>query len=151
MSASHTDHPITTDPAAQPPGTTGPSTGPVRLLLVEDERPFRELLESFLRSLGYAVETVVDGQSAVRSLQTQHFDLLITDLCMPRFDGMELLTYLKKSNCPLPIIAMSGGVGGEMVGMLRAARLLGARQTLTKPFALADLASAVRGALCPGS
>lgn len=130
---------------------TGKPAGAARLLLVEDERPFRELLEAFLRSQGYSVETVTDGQSAVRTLQAQRFDLIITDLCMPRFDGMELLTYMRKSNCQLPIIAMSGGVGGEMAGMLRAAKLLGAKHTLTKPFPLADLAAAVHGVLCPRS
>lgn len=150
MTASSHPHPSANDPAKSV-DAAGQPAGAARLLLVEDERPFRELLESFLRSRGYSVETVTDGQSAVRSLQAQRFDLIITDLCMPRFDGMELLTHMRKSNCHVPIIAMSGGVGGEMAGMLRAATLLGARHTLTKPFPLADLAAAVQGVLCPRS
>ena len=119
-----------------------------RILLVEDEAGFQEFLSVFLESLGYAVDAIPDGRSAIDRLRTHHFDVIITDLCMPGFDGMELLARLKQRQCSVPIIAMSGGVSGEMAVMLRAAELLGARRTLAKPFALADLNAALRSVLC---
>ena len=53
---------------------------------------------------------------------------------MPNVDGVELLTAIRKKHSVVPVIAMSGGIGGDMVGMFRAPRLLGARCALAKPF-----------------
>jgi sigma-B regulation protein RsbU (phosphoserine phosphatase) len=118
-----------------------------RILLVEDEQPFRELLQAFLESQGYRVQAMTDGRSAARWLETNAVDVVVTDLCMPEVDGMELLMIIRHRDSRTPVIAMSGGVGGQMVGMLRAAGLLGARCTLEKPFSLHQLAAAVRETL----
>lgn len=114
-----------------------------RILLVEDEGAFRNLLATFLRALGYAVDNAAEGQSAVRALETTRFDLIITDLCMPRYDGLELLTFLRKTQSDVPVIAMSGGSTSHKAGLLRAAELLGARVTLHKPFGLGEFEAAV--------
>ena len=116
---------------------------PFRILLVEDERPFRELLEAFLTGHGYVVSTAPDGRQAARWLAANSADLVITDLCMPESDGMQLVMQLRKTHAGVPIIVMSGGVAGQMAGMLRAAELMGARRTLSKPFPLQELSGAV--------
>lgn len=121
------------------------------ILLAEDEPAFRDLLESVLRAAGYAVHAAADGRSALRLLTRHRVDLIITDLCMPGADGMEFLMALRTMRNTAPVIAMSGGVGSNMAGMLRAAQLLGARRTLAKPFALRDLVQAVRAVLPGGS
>ena len=118
-----------------------------RILLVEDEQPFRELLQAFLESQGYDVQALRDGRCAAQWLETNTVDVVVTDLCMPEVDGMELLMTIRKMEFSTPVIAMSGGVSGQMVGMLRAAGLLGARHTLEKPFSLLQLATAVRETL----
>lgn len=118
-----------------------------RVLLVEDEQPFRELLQAYLESQGYRVSAVRDGRCGARWLESNDVDIVVTDLCMPEVDGMELLMTIRRLHPRTPVIAMSGGVGGEMVGMLRAAELLGARRTLEKPFSLHKFATAVREAL----
>lgn len=117
------------------------------ILLADDEVPFRELIEAFLLQAGYVVHAVGDGRAALRLLKQVPIDLIISDLCMPGTDGMELLTYLRISRPSPPVIVMSGGVGSNMAGMLQAAELLGARRTLAKPFPLPALAVAVREVL----
>ena len=115
-----------------------------RILLVEDERPFRELLQAFLETQGYEVHAVPDGRCGAQWLETNVADAVVTDLCMPEVDGMELLMKIRKLHRSTPVVVMSGGVSGNMVGMLRAAELLGARRTLEKPFSLQQLATALR-------
>lgn len=120
---------------------------PVRLLLVEDEDAFRELLQAYLENEGFHVHSVRDAYDGVKWLELNVADVIITDLCMPKSDGMELLMALRKLRSNIPIIVMSGGVRGEMAGMLRAATLLGARRTLAKPFPLHQLTVAVKESL----
>lgn len=129
------------------PGLPRASVARPRLLLVEDEEAFRELLQTLLVAEGFAVQAVPDGRRGVEWLQDHTVDLIITDLCMPESDGMELLMKLRQLRCAVPIVVMSGGVRGDMAGMLRAARLLGTRHTLAKPFPLQHLVTAVRETL----
>lgn len=115
-----------------------------RVLVVEDECALRELLQEFLAQSGYDVHAVRNGRMAAQWLTRHRIDLLLTDLCMPEADGMELLMELRRRRVQVPVIAMSGGIGGEATSLLRMATLLGARRTLSKPFALEVLAQAVR-------
>lgn len=129
--------------------TSGSALPAPRILLVEDERPFRELLEVFLAGEGYVVHAAADGRQAARWLATNTAELVVTDLCMPESDGMQLVMELRKTHGNVPIIVMSGGVQGQMAGMLRAAELMGARRTLSKPFPLQELSRAVADVLRP--
>lgn len=117
------------------------------LLLVEDEAPLRELLEGALKDAGFTVRTAEHGRAALTSLRQSQPDVIVTDLCMPMVDGMELVMQLRAASSTTPVIAMSGGGVGAASDMLRAARLLGARRTLEKPFPLSDLVKAVREVL----
>ncbi len=114
------------------------------IVLVEDEPAYRELLETVLITAGYLVRPAADGRAALRLLAQHRADLIVTDLCMPGADGMEFLMALHAKKNTVPVIVMSGGVGSNMAGMLRAAQLLGARRTLAKPFALPELVKAVQ-------
>ncbi len=62
-----------------------------RILVADDEKAARELLARALRSKGFQVETAVDGLDALQKLQEQSFDLLVTDLMMPRMVGLVLM------------------------------------------------------------
>ena len=131
-------------------GATPPVRGnrrPPRVLLVEDEDAFRELLQVYLEQEGFVVHAVRDAHEGVHWFGVNPVDVVVTDLCMPKADGMELLMALREFGGNVPIVVMSGGVRGDMAGMLRAAALLGARRTLAKPFPLHQLAVAVREAL----
>ena len=63
---------------------------PVRILVVDDEEQIAQLLSGMLRGEGHEAEYVTDGEAALQRLEKQPFDLLVTDLRMPRMDGMKL-------------------------------------------------------------
>lgn len=116
---------------------------PGRILIVDDESVFRELIQSFLQARGHQVHTESNGKAAARWLASHDVDVVVTDICMPESDGMELMMELRRRGTGVPVIVMSGGVLGEVALVLRTAALLGARRALAKPFALEELAAAV--------
>jgi two-component system sensor histidine kinase and response regulator WspE len=67
-----------------------------RVLVVEDSFTVRELERKLLANNGYEVEVAVDGMEGWNAVRTGHFDLVITDVDMPRMDGIELVTLIKK-------------------------------------------------------
>jgi two-component system sensor histidine kinase and response regulator WspE len=67
-----------------------------RVLVVDDSLTVRELERKLLDQKGYEVEAAVDGMDGWNAVRTGHFDLIITDIDMPRMDGIELVTLLKK-------------------------------------------------------
>jgi two-component system, chemotaxis family, sensor histidine kinase and response regulator WspE len=69
---------------------------PKRVLVVDDSLTVRELEKKLLRSRGYEVEIAVDGMDAWNAARTGHFDLVVTDVDMPRMDGIEFVTLIKK-------------------------------------------------------
>ncbi|MCU0635518.1 MAG: response regulator [Gemmatimonadaceae bacterium] len=115
-----------------------------RILLIEDNDAFREMLVRALSSAGHDVIAAHDGDDGLRCFQTQGpFALVITDIVMPNREGIGTILELLQHG-DVPIIAMSGG--GKSVGTrdaLEAARMLGAAETMTKPFPLRDLLGAV--------
>ena len=80
-----------------------------RILLVEDDPDIRTVFRVALMSAGYAVREVVDGLDAIGALQAEAFDMIITDLSMPRVDGVSALdTFaLMPNGQNIPIIAVS--------------------------------------------
>jgi two-component system, chemotaxis family, sensor histidine kinase and response regulator WspE len=80
-----------------------------RVLVVDDSLTVRELEKKLLQSRGYEIEIAVDGMDAWNAARTGHFDLVITDVDMPRMDGIEFVTLIKKdSNLKsLPVMIVS--------------------------------------------
>jgi len=80
-----------------------------RVLVVDDSLTVRELERKLLDGAGYEVEVAVDGMEAWNTVRTGRFDLLVTDVDMPRMDGIELVTLLKKDpnlrNLPVMIVS----------------------------------------------
>lgn len=72
------------------------STARKRVLVVDDSLTVRELERKLLESGGYGVEVAVDGIDGWNAVRTGHFDLVVTDIDMPRMDGIELVTLIKK-------------------------------------------------------
>jgi two-component system sensor histidine kinase and response regulator WspE len=67
-----------------------------RVLVVDDSLTVRELERKLLSHVGYEVDVAVDGMDGWNAARTGHFDLLVTDIDMPRMDGIELVTLVKK-------------------------------------------------------
>lgn len=116
----------------------------VTIVVADDEEVYRALIARSLRQYGYFPVEVADGQEAIDRIGEGGIDLLITDLVMPRKEGIETIRELRRSHPDLPIIAMSGACEG---GYLKAAGKLGARATLAKPFESRELLAAVSAAL----
>ncbi len=80
-----------------------------RVLVVDDSLTVRELERKLLLSRGYDVAVAVDGMDGWNALRDEHFDLLITDIDMPRMDGIELVTLVRRDNRlrSLPVMVVS--------------------------------------------
>ncbi|MBN1596528.1 response regulator [candidate division FCPU426 bacterium] len=100
------------------------------LLIVDDQEGIRTALHFLLEDSGYIVITAEDGREAVKIIQKQPVDLVITDILMPEMDGLELITFLRKYNPNLPCIAISAGDPN----FLKVGQYLGADRILEKPF-----------------
>ncbi len=86
-----------------------------RILVAEDSSFYRNLLSSYLEAAGYEVVTAEDGQAALEILEKEDFDLLITDIEMPRMNGFELTKAIRSNDKfkDMPIIAVTSLSGEE--------------------------------------
>lgn len=92
-------------------GSEQTATRRMKILIVEDHTPTRMAMGRLIRQAGAEVTTARDGEEALGYLLTQHFDVLLTDLRMPKMDGFELLQHcqsLPSSHRPDRVIAISG-------------------------------------------
>src|SRR5580698_5210403 len=78
------------------------------LLIVDDEPSSRELLEISFRKEGHKVETASSGEAAKSRLSSQIFDIVVSDICMPDMDGVELLRYTKEMSPATTFILITG-------------------------------------------
>jgi signal transduction histidine kinase len=107
-----------------------------RILVVDDDKDIRELLEDRLGGLGYLVETESDGLRALKAVASGRFSGLILDIGLPSLDGMEVLKQIRQSNEQLPIIMVTAS--GAKDTAIRAISL-GAQAYLLKPFNIEEL------------
>ncbi len=110
-----------------------------RILIAEDEKMLGTYLAAALGNLGHEVYVSPDGKHALETLQNNAgFDLLISDIKMPKMDGRQLIESVLQQEelADIPIIIMSGYVRiSEIADLLKA----GARAFLTKPVSLKEL------------
>ena len=104
---------------------------PARILVVDDEESIRDLLRLVLTREGYSVVTANGGEEAIEYLEAQRFDLVITDLVMPRVNGVEVLRAARRIDPNYPVMVITGYPSVETVTELVR---LGAGDYLTKPF-----------------
>ncbi|HYL87299.1 MAG TPA: response regulator [Burkholderiales bacterium] len=115
----------------------------MRVLVIEDNPDLRDYLRLALESQDYNVLTAQNGKEALRFLDGQGVDAVVTDLFMPEMDGIETISALRKRFPGIRVIAMSGRPG---VDYLTVARELGVARTLRKPFEIDELLSALKDA-----
>jgi two-component system cell cycle sensor histidine kinase/response regulator CckA len=125
------------------PPLTEPVKPPLRVLVVEDERVVRDVLTEMLQTQGYVVTSTGDPEDALALSNEGTFDLLITDLVMPKLDGYELAAAIAAHSPNLKVIFMSGYTSTTSRRELTEADVA----FLQKPFAIEDLAAKVRGVL----
>jgi PAS domain S-box-containing protein len=115
----------------------------LRLLLVEDDAAVRAALAHTLERRQFTVVTAVDALHALRVVEQQSFDLVLTDAVMPGMSGAALVEHLHVSHPGLRVILMSG----YSRGLVDASSVASTRPQLRKPFTTAELIGAVRAAL----
>ncbi|SEE39979.1 SpoIIE family protein phosphatase [Streptomyces sp. Ag109_O5-10] len=121
---------------------SGPAAG-ARVLVADDNADMREYLARVLGQAGYEVTTVTDGVEALRAVRRDLHDLVVSDVMMPRLDGLELVARLRGDTrtASVPVLLLSARAGQEAsIEGLRA----GADDYLVKPFAVAELLARVR-------
>jgi two-component system response regulator PilR (NtrC family) len=110
------------------------------ILVVDDERVMREALQRLLSLDGYDVAVAVDGDDALRSIPQRGFDLIVSDICMPGLNGLQVLERARAANPRVGVILISGYA--TMDTAIEALRL-GANDFLPKPFEMDDLRRSV--------
>ncbi len=110
-----------------------------RILVIDDDEPFRRMLRLTLSRLGHDVTEADNGRAALRQYDADPVELVICDLIMPEQEGIETIQTLRAQYPVVKIIAMSGGGRINARDLLVLARMLGADRTLTKPFSTRDL------------
>lgn len=116
------------------------------IVIVDDSRSVRLFLEKALQDSGHRVRSAGSGPEALRLLEAEGADVLLTDIYMPDGDGLELMMALRRRPHPPTVIAMSSNVVGPK-SMLNIAQKLGAKIVLPKPFQAEQLLAAIDQAL----
>jgi two-component system response regulator AtoC len=115
-----------------------------QILVVDDEANLRRVLSAQLARDGYEVHAAGDGEAGLSILREHHIDLVITDLRMPKIDGMELLRQALRLDPELPVVILTAhGTVDNAVEALKT----GAFDYITKPFDQAEVRMIVRKAL----
>ncbi len=83
---------------------------PKKIMIVDDEQEIRDVLKRLANRLGYSASAIAKPQDAIKQLEKEVFPLIITDLCMPDMDGLELCKSIKKTNNNSVVYAFSGDI-----------------------------------------
>jgi len=113
----------------------------MRILLVEDENLLGEGIRYGLTQYQYTVDWVKNGLAAWSTLQSEHFDLVILDLSLPKLDGETVLRNMRAKNITTPVIILTanGSVHKQVIGFN-----IGADDYVVKPFNLEELCARIR-------
>jgi CheY-like chemotaxis protein len=103
----------------------------IRILVVEDEPDSREFLSTLLKLEGYTVVTANDGLEGIEKVETDHPDIILSDICMPNMDGIDMVRTLRKSpkHKRIPIVMLSAFGSGNLTSAINA----GANEAMRKP------------------
>ena len=130
------------------------------ILVIDDEPDVRDAVKRVLDRAGYSVRTTDSGVDALAELERIRTDVVITDIIMPKIDGVQLFESIRKLFPAVRIIAISGGgnfgisayqpTAITTTAYLASAELAGAHMGLTKPFESNDLIQAIEKVLGVG-
>lgn len=101
-----------------------------KILVVDDEVVNQQLITYYLKQAGYDAEVAPDGIAALMKIGREKFDLILSDIAMPGFDGYQLLEYLSKNGFDIPVMLITG-TGGQFDEIK--SRAMGAVDFLYKP------------------
>jgi DNA-binding response OmpR family regulator len=111
------------------------------VLIIDDDPDVRDVMKAALSAAGHQVREAPDGVQGLALVRKYHPALVVTDIVMPKKDGIEIIRELRWQVPNVAILAVSGAV--ESAFYLHVARQLGADVVLAKPFRLGDVVGAV--------
>ncbi|RJQ13797.1 MAG: sigma-54-dependent Fis family transcriptional regulator [Nitrospiraceae bacterium] len=115
-----------------------------KILVVDDEKSMREILDIFLKSEGYSVATADNGQTAIEAVKKDIFDLVITDMKMPKAGGMEVLKNVKEMSPETVVVIITAfGTTESAVEAMKH----GAYDYITKPFQMDEIRLVIKNSL----
>src|ERR1043165_1085979 len=114
------------------------------ILIVDDEQSYRQLLTLVFEEEGYNSRTAMNGRQALKLLEDEPAQVVISDVKMPDMDGIELLRALRETQPDVGVVLMTGVAS---VATAREAFKLGADDFIQKPFAVEELNLIVRKTL----
>ncbi|HTZ34608.1 MAG TPA: response regulator [Stellaceae bacterium] len=117
------------------------------VLVIDDDQVFCAVVQSILENAGYSVTSAGDAQSGISRFDEIDPDLVIVDILMPGKEGIATILELREANPDARILAMTGGGNFAAGDVLRIAELLGADNSLKKPFEPAALLATVERCL----
>jgi DNA-binding response OmpR family regulator len=117
------------------------------VLVIDDDPVFCAVVEGVLESDGYTVTSAGDAQTGITRFDELNPDLVIVDILMPGKEGMATILELREANPDARILAITGGGNFAAADVLRIAELLGADNSLKKPFEPAVLLATVKRCL----
>jgi len=124
------------------------SRAPISVLLVEDELLAAKALEECLADAGFTVTLAADGLAALEAARLGAFDILLTDLRMPRLDGTQLIRRLRADRPALPVVVMTGDVPDDWDTEV-AREGEGPTRLLLKPVTLREVVGTLNGMMAP--
>jgi len=116
----------------------------VKILIVEDEPELSDQLRLTLSNQRYMVDIAEDGEAALDKLFDNPYDLILLDIMLPRIDGFEVLSEIRKAGIDTPVLMLTAK--GEVEEKIKGLDL-GADDYLAKPFSLAELMARIRALL----
>jgi two-component system, OmpR family, response regulator len=124
------------------PGPMG--TEPARILLVEDDPTLARIFSRALTAAGFAVDHACDGVEGLSLVASGDYDAVMSDVCMPRLGGLELLEHVRCAQPDLPVVLLTARLDAETYGR---ARDFGSMRYLLKPVSIEQLVHAAESAV----
>ena len=115
-----------------------------KILIVEDDKELSQLFQKVLEKNGYQIKCASDGLQALKTLDTEYIDLIISDIMMPVMDGYELVFRLRAAGYQIPVLMITAkGTFDDM----RQGFLSGSDDYMVKPFGVLELSARIRSLL----
>ncbi|HEY2093549.1 MAG TPA: response regulator [Thermoanaerobaculia bacterium] len=110
-----------------------------RVLVVDDDEAIRKLIAAILRRRSFVVDTVANGEEALRKLAEHHYSLMLLDLMMPRVDGYTVIERVNEQKIDVEIVVVTAA-GASQVNAIDRTRVRG---VISKPFDVTQLVEVV--------
>jgi DNA-binding response OmpR family regulator len=109
----------------------------LHVLIADDDAAIRGLLATILGTSECSVDQVSNGQDAIQAFADCEYDLVITDLDMPRIDGKELTQTIRQSNTSVPVVMLTGCADPDAISV--ELKEVGVSKVISKPFQVAEI------------